>query len=48
MNSTDNYSGQQVVAMHKAKGAVSKQAKHVSAVRGHLGLYLVSSEGLFY
>ena len=31
MNSTDNYSGRQIVAMHKAKGAVSKQAKHISA-----------------
>jgi len=31
MNSTDDYSGRQIVAMHKAKGAVSKQAKHVSA-----------------
>jgi len=31
MNSTDDYSGRQIIAMHKTKGAVSKQAKHVSA-----------------
>ena len=31
MSSTDDYSGWQIVAMHKTKGAVSKQAKHVSA-----------------
>jgi len=31
MNSTDNYSSQQIVAIHKAEDTVSKQAKHASA-----------------
>jgi len=31
MNSTDNYSSQQIVAIHKAEGIVSKQAKYTFA-----------------
>jgi len=43
MNSTDNYSGRQIVTMHKAEGAVSKQAKHVSAwIARNLGSLPVS------